>query len=156
LEGATLVSHDSETKSDSGNCLSPGCYTRPIIYTVPFKQLEALAEISDTCSQYFEVISIIAYNRELKTFINILYFLSFLKSMNAESLRLSIMECSTFTGKIELGSQVITGLVQILLDIHANADLMGPVSTRTFAATVTPPQILINWTRVISHPYKKK
>ncbi len=69
--------------------------------------------------------------------------------MNVSSLLSSIMESNTFIGLIEVGSPVITGPAQILLDTHVNVELMGTVSTPTFAATVTPPPIRFNVTLVI-------
>ncbi len=55
----TLISHDSEeAQPETGYCLAPGCYTHSITYAVPYKQIEALAEISDNCQQKFKVISV--------------------------------------------------------------------------------------------------
>jgi hypothetical protein len=57
FQGTTLVSHNSETITDVGNCVDPGCYSKSIIYTgATTKQLAALVDLSTNCRQYFRVI----------------------------------------------------------------------------------------------------
>ena len=50
------MSHDSQTTTDVGNCYDPGCYSKSIHYVgATIKQLAALADLSTTCQQFFQV-----------------------------------------------------------------------------------------------------
>ncbi|KAI9557797.1 hypothetical protein GHT06_014546 [Daphnia sinensis] len=49
--GTTSILHDSESKMDIGNCIEPGCYSRPIKYYASDRQVEALIQLSTDCHQ---------------------------------------------------------------------------------------------------------
>ncbi|EFX82472.1 hypothetical protein DAPPUDRAFT_241138 [Daphnia pulex] len=49
--GSTEILHDTESKTDVGNCADPGCYTKAIKYNATMRQIMALAELSNECHQ---------------------------------------------------------------------------------------------------------
>ena len=54
-KGKTSVLHDSEDPTNVGHCADPGCYSRPIKYTVSMRQMDALAALSSECHQSIRV-----------------------------------------------------------------------------------------------------
>jgi len=55
LKGSSIISHDSEAKMATTNCVGPGCYSKDVTYPAPMKQLKALIEISKECKQLIKV-----------------------------------------------------------------------------------------------------
>jgi len=50
-----MISHDTEAVTDVGKCAPPGCYSTNVTYSVSFKQVVALADISENCKQLIRV-----------------------------------------------------------------------------------------------------
>ena len=53
--GSTEILHDTESKTDVGNCANPGCYSLAIKYNATMRQIVALAELSNECHQSIRV-----------------------------------------------------------------------------------------------------
>ncbi|XP_057379958.1 uncharacterized protein LOC130702306 [Daphnia carinata] len=51
VKGTTSILHDSESEMDIGNCTEPGCYSRQIKYYASDRQIEALKQLSQNCTQ---------------------------------------------------------------------------------------------------------
>jgi hypothetical protein len=56
--GSTEILHDTESKTNVGNCADPGCYTKAINYNATMRQIMALAELSNECHQSIRVSSV--------------------------------------------------------------------------------------------------
>jgi hypothetical protein len=56
--GSTEILHDTESKTDVGNCADPGCYSKAINYNATMRQIMALAELSNECHQSIRVSSV--------------------------------------------------------------------------------------------------
>ncbi len=59
LKGTTIISHDSEAKMVTTNCVGPGCYSKDVSYMATMKQMKALMEISKECQQLIKVKNIL-------------------------------------------------------------------------------------------------
>jgi hypothetical protein len=59
--GTTEILHDTESKTDVGNCADPGCYTKAIKYNATMRQIVALAELSNECHQSIRVSSVFKF-----------------------------------------------------------------------------------------------
>lgn len=55
--GSTAVLHDSEDPTDVGHCWDSGCYSRNINYRATMRQMIALSELSEICTQFFQVLN---------------------------------------------------------------------------------------------------
>ena len=53
--GSTEILHDTESKTDVGNCADPGCYSKAINYSATMRQIMALADLSNECHQSIRV-----------------------------------------------------------------------------------------------------
>nr|CAH0110895.1 unnamed protein product [Daphnia galeata] len=49
--GITLIGHNSESPTNVGHCLDPGCYSKSIAYEASLRQISALIELSEECRQ---------------------------------------------------------------------------------------------------------
>jgi hypothetical protein len=52
--GATEVIHDSESMLKVEHCGEVGCYKHDVQYLAPMNQIQALIQLSDSCSQSFD------------------------------------------------------------------------------------------------------
>nr|CAH0107069.1 unnamed protein product [Daphnia galeata] len=55
ISGSTSIVHDTETPTDVGHCLDPGCYSKAINYNATIRQMVALAQLSNECHQSIKV-----------------------------------------------------------------------------------------------------
>nr|CAH0107071.1 unnamed protein product [Daphnia galeata] len=55
ISGSTSIVHDTETPTDVGHCLDPGCYSKSINYNATIRQMAALAQLSNECHQSIQV-----------------------------------------------------------------------------------------------------
>nr|CAH0103929.1 unnamed protein product [Daphnia galeata] len=55
ISGSTSIVHDTETPTDVGHCLDPGCYSKSINYNATIRQMTALAQLSSECHQSIQV-----------------------------------------------------------------------------------------------------
>ena len=53
--GSTEILHDSELKTDVGNCADPGCYSKAVNYNSTMRQMSALVDLSNECHQSIRV-----------------------------------------------------------------------------------------------------
>ena len=53
--GSTEILHDSELKTDVGNCADPGCYSKAVNYNSTMRQMTALVDLSNECHQSIRV-----------------------------------------------------------------------------------------------------
>jgi len=47
----TMISHDTEGRTQVSHCKDPGCYSRKVKYNAPMKQIESLIQWSESCTQ---------------------------------------------------------------------------------------------------------
>ena len=53
--GVTVISHDSETRTQVDGCYPPGCYSRNVTYTgASLAQLASLTRVSSHCEQFIK------------------------------------------------------------------------------------------------------
>ena len=56
IQGKTSIPHDSENSTNVGHCAKPGCYSKSINYSASIRQMEVLAELSNSeCHQSIRV-----------------------------------------------------------------------------------------------------
>ena len=59
--GSTEILHDSELKTDVGNCADPGCYSKAVNYNSTMRQMTALVDLSNECHQSIRVSVLLDY-----------------------------------------------------------------------------------------------
>ncbi len=53
--GSTEILHDTESKTNVGNCADPGCYSKAVNYNATMRQIVALVDLSTECHQSIRV-----------------------------------------------------------------------------------------------------
>lgn len=55
LSGTNFISHNNEEPIEVKPCVTPGCYSHPVVYNASMKQIIALIQRSTKCRQFIQV-----------------------------------------------------------------------------------------------------